>query len=169
MNWPVGDLDELGRLRALHAALPGALLAETVLATDFPQLWGQLSDVEHSFPGLVPDVRTIRVTARDGERLRVLVHGYSGLRAPFEMVLRPGWCLMQSRFLVFGMAAVADGDGTRFGFLAGLRLPGKRWWSPLLAPVRRRIGQRALRRFETRFGRLSTVDGVSGDTGVSGG
>jgi hypothetical protein len=73
-----------------------------------------------------------------------------------------------SSYLVFGMAAVAHGDGTRFGFLAGLRLPGKRWWSPLLAPARRRIGRRALRRFENRFGVASTVDGVSRDTGVSG-
>ena len=151
MNWPVGELDELGRLRVLHAALPGALFAETVLQSDFDEVWAQLADVEHTFPGLVPDVRSIRVTAQHGERLRVRVRGRSGLRAPFDMVLRPGWCLMQSRFLVFGMAAVPDGVATRFAFMAGLRLPGKRLLGPVLGPVQRRIGCRVLSRFEKRF------------------
>jgi hypothetical protein len=60
---------------------------------------------------------------------------------------------MQSRWLVFGMAAVPAGDHTRFAYLAGLRLPGKRFMSPLLAPVHRRLARRVLRRFEARFAR----------------
>ncbi len=153
MTWPVGEFDELHRLRVLHAALPGTMLAETVLPVDFDRLWSVISDVEHEFPGLVPDVRSIRILGRDGERIRTMVYGRSGLRAPFEMILRPGWCLMQSRFLVFGMAAVAadDHDHTRFGYLAGLRVPGRRIIAPLLKPVRRRFARSVLRRFEARF------------------
>lgn len=151
MNWPIGEFDELRRLRVLQAALPGTMLAETVLPAGFDQVWSVISDVENEFPGLVPDVRSIRVIDRNGERLRVVVHGRSGLRAPFEMILRPGWCLMRSRFLVFGIAAVPAGDRTRFGYLAGLRLPGKRIVAPLLAPAQRRFGRVVLRRFEARF------------------
>ncbi len=152
MTWPVGELDELQRLRVLHAAMPGTMLAETVLAAPLSDVWTVLADVETGFPGLVPDVRSVRVVDRVGERLRVDVRGRSGLRAPFDMVLRPGWCLMQSRFLVFGMAAVADGESTRFGYLAGLRVPGKRLIAPLPAAWQRRLARTTLRRFEERFG-----------------
>jgi hypothetical protein len=151
MTWPTGEFDELRRLRVLHAALPGSMLAQTVLPATFDQVWSVIADVENEFPGLVPDVGSIRVLTRDGERMKVYVRGRSGLRAPFDMVLRPGWCLMQSRLLVFGMAAAPDGDSTRFAYLAGLRLPGKRLINPLLAPIHRRLGRKVLRRFEERF------------------
>jgi hypothetical protein len=159
VNWPMGELDELRRLRVLQASLPGTMLAETLLADGFDQVWSVLGDVENGFPGLVPDVRSIRVVAREGERMRLVVQGRSGLRAPFEMILRPGWCLMQSRWLVFGMAAVPAGDHTRFGYLAGVRLPGKRFIDPLLTPARRRLARVVLRRFETRFGRAGSQAG----------
>lgn len=77
-----------------------------------------------------------------------MVHGRSGLRAPFDLVLRPGWCLMQSRLLVFGMAAVPDGDVTRFAYMAGFRLPGMRVVGP---PAGRMLGPVILRRFVRRF------------------
>jgi hypothetical protein len=151
VNWPISELDNLHRLHILHGALPGTMLAETVIAADFDRVWSVISDVENQFPGLVPDVKSIRIVARDGERMQALVHGRSGLRAPFEMILRPGWCLMQSRFLVFGMAAASAGDQTRFGYLAGLRLPGMRIVRPLLAPLQRRLARAVLHRFEARF------------------
>jgi hypothetical protein len=152
MTWPTGDFDDLRRLRVLHAAYPGTILAETVLAAPFDDVWSVINDVEREFPGLVPDVRSIRITGRDGEHMTAMVYGRSGLRAPFEMVLRPGWCLMQSRFLRFAMAAAPAPQGTRFAYLAGLRLPGTRTLAPLLSPVRRRLGRATLRRFEHRFG-----------------
>jgi hypothetical protein len=37
-----------------------------------------------------------------------------------DVVLRPGWCVMQSPFLVGGMAAVREAGGNRFVFFGGL-------------------------------------------------
>jgi hypothetical protein len=153
MTWPIADLDDVRRLRALRSALPGAMFAETCLASDFTHVWSVIDNVEDEFPGLVPDVRSIQIRSRDGDRISAYVRGRSGLRATFDMVLRPGWCLMQSRFLVFGMAAVPDGSATRFAYLAGLRFPGMRFLSPMLAPLQRVIARRVLRRFEERFAR----------------
>jgi hypothetical protein len=48
------------------------------------------------------------------------------------VVIRPGWCWMQSRFLLCGMAAAPDAGGTRFGFLGGIRAPGLGLLNPLL-------------------------------------
>ncbi|GAA1282830.1 hypothetical protein Psi02_31310 [Planotetraspora silvatica] len=80
-----------------------------------------------------------------------MIRGRSGLRAPFDGILRPGWCLMQSRFVSFGIAVVPAGDGTRFGYMAGFRLPGMRILGPLLAPANRLLGRVVVRRFVTRF------------------
>ncbi|WP_242882812.1 hypothetical protein [Actinomadura litoris] len=148
MTWPVGELDEVRRLRAMAASFPGVLLEEAVLPSTFEDVWAVLGDPERGFPGLVPDVRTLRVTERHGERMRAAVRGRSGMRGRFDMVLRPGWCLMQSRFLVFGMGAVAEGDDTRFAYMAALRVPGARVLGP---PVRRLLGPLILRRFVRRF------------------
>lgn len=149
--WPVAELDDLRRLRAVHAAYPGSRLTETSLPVPFATAWPVLSDLEHEFPALVPDVRRLRVLATDGERLQVHVLGRSGLRGGFDAVLRDGWCLMRNRFLVFGMAAVPDGEHTRVGYLAGNVLPGNRLLAPLLAPARRRIGRRVTANLHRRF------------------
>ncbi|WP_242910762.1 hypothetical protein [Actinomadura terrae] len=148
MTWPNDDLDDPRRLRAIAAAFPGAMLEEAVLPSAFDDVWAVLGDPERGFPGLVPDVRSLRITERDGERMRATVHGRSGLRARFDMVLRPGWCLMQSRFLVFGMGVVAEGEGTRFAYMAALRVPGARFLGPV---IRRVLGPVVLRRFVRRF------------------
>jgi len=49
---------------------------------------------------------------------------------------------MQSRFLIGGMAAVPEADGTRFAFLGGLPLPGMRLLGPLLRPRRQPLALR---------------------------
>ena len=104
MTWPVADLDAIRRLRALAAAVPGAFVAETVLDAPFDQVWAVAADLEHELPAYLPDVRSFTITRRDGERLEAHALGYAGLRARFDIVLRPGWCVMRSRFLLGGMA-----------------------------------------------------------------
>jgi hypothetical protein len=96
-------------------------------------------------------VRTFEITASAGDRLQARARSRLGLRARFDVVLRPGWCLMQSRFLIFGMAAVPEPGGTRFAGLGALRIPGAR----LLAPVNRllltrRLGHGAIGRLADR-------------------
>ncbi|MEY2231015.1 MULTISPECIES: hypothetical protein [Streptomyces] len=54
--------------------------------------------------------------------------------------------LMRSRFVVGGMAAVAERDGTRIAFFGGLRLPGIRLAEPVLRPLMAPLGARALGR-----------------------
>jgi hypothetical protein len=77
--------------------------------------------------------------------------GWLGQRASFDVVLRPGWCVMQSRFLIGGMAAAPEGDGTRFAFLGGLRLPGLGLIDPLLRPAAGTLALRPIRRLEDRL------------------
>jgi hypothetical protein len=81
-------------------------------------------------PRLVRDFRT--VTPGTGERLVMHARGYLGQRARFDVLIRPGWCWMQGRFLLRGIAAAPDPQGTRFGFLGGIRAPGAALLHPLI-------------------------------------
>jgi hypothetical protein len=58
---------------------------------------------------------------------------------------------MQSRFLIGGMAAVPEGDVTRFAFLGGVRLPGMRLLDPVLRPAVRRLALRPISQLEHRL------------------
>lgn len=151
MTWPISKLDDVRRLRALHAALPGTFFAETVLRDSFDRVWPELSDLEGEFLGYAPSITSIRITERRGERMRAMVRDRIGLRAPFDVVLRSGWCLMQSRFVVFAMAATPADGGTRVGYLLGLRLPGMRLVGRLLTPCVQPLGKAILRGFARRW------------------
>ena len=52
--------------------------------------------------------------------------GLLGNRGAFEVILKPGWCLMQSRLVIGGLAATPEDGGTRFAGCGTLRLPGSR-------------------------------------------
>lgn len=145
-SWPVADLDPVRRLRVMAAANPGAMFGETVIDADVERVWTVASDLEVELPRLIHDIRSARVTARDGDHLELLAVGTFGQRARFDIDLRPGWCWMQSRFLIGGLAAVADGTGTRIGFLGGLRLPGIGAARPVLRRVSGPLVAGALRR-----------------------
>ncbi|TCC46965.1 hypothetical protein E0H73_43670 [Kribbella pittospori] len=151
MNWPISDLDEVRRLRTLHGALPGTLLAETVLPDPFERVWPELSDLEHQFLQYAPSITSIHITERHGEKMKATVRDRIGLRAPFDVVLRNGWCLMQSRFVVFGMAAVPADQGTHVAYLLGLRLPGIRTYGRLLTPGLQLVGKMILRGVARRW------------------
>lgn len=163
MNWPIGKLDDVRRLRAMHAALPGTFLAETVLPDRFERVWPELSDLEHEFLTYAPSITSIRITERHGERMRATVRDRIGLHAPFDVVLRSGWCLMQSRFVVFGMAATPVRDGTHIGYLLGLRLPGMRWYGRLLTPCLQPLGRAMLRGVARRWAQRHPSADAAGD------
>lgn len=137
MSWPVADLDLIRRLSVLAAAVPGAVVAETRIDAPFDVVWDVAADLEHELPHYLRDVRSMRITRRSGDRLEAYARGYAGVRARFDIVLRPGWCVMRSRFLLGGMAAVADGEHTRVAFLTGTQLPAQ----SLAAPALRVLGR----------------------------
>lgn len=122
--WPTADLDPVRRLHVMAAAIPGAMSGEVVVRRPIAQVWARAGDLETELPLLVHDFREVRVRDRDGERLVADARSPLGLRARFDVVLRPNWCWCESRFLLCGMAAVEQGDDTLFGFLGGVRVPG---------------------------------------------
>jgi hypothetical protein len=145
-TWPVAEVDPIRRLRVLAAAVPGAVVTEATYDAPYPQVWAVAADLEHELPRYLPDVRTLRITHRDGDRLEAHARGYAGLRARFDIVLRPGWCIMRSRFLLGGLAAVPDQDRTRFAFLSGVHVPGQRAMAPGLTRLGHVAGRQVLDR-----------------------
>lgn len=152
-QWPVAEFDAVRRLRVIAATTPGTSIREAVLPARWDSVWSVAADLEGELPRwLFPDIRSVRVTpTSEPDRLVVRALGYSGLRARFDAVLQPGWCLMRSRFLVAGMAAAEEGDGTRFALLGGLRGP-LRPLAPIARPMTARISDSALDRLTRRLG-----------------
>ena len=147
-DWPAAELDPVRRMRVLAAATPGVGYAEKLIPALFDAVWETASDLEHQLPRMITDLRSFEITSARGERMTARARGRLGQRARFDVVLRPGWCVMQSRFLIGGMAAVPEADGTRFAFLGGLRLPGIRLLDPPLRPAARRLALRPIRQLE---------------------
>ncbi|WP_327415165.1 hypothetical protein [Streptomyces sp. NBC_01233] len=150
-SWPVAELDAVRRLRVIARSTPGTGFAEHLIDAPFDQVWALASDLENQLPVMITDISSFTVTSAAGGRLEARARSPLGLRARYDVVLRPGWCLMQSRFVLGGMAAVAEGDGTRFAFFGGLRLPGIRLADRALHPLMSSLGARALQRFTDRL------------------
>ena len=108
-DWPVADLDPVRRMRVLAAATPGVAYAEKLIPAPFSVVWETASDLEHELPRMITDLRSFEITSTRGERLTARARGRLGQHARFDVVLRPGWCVMQSRFLIGGMAAAPKG------------------------------------------------------------
>lgn len=123
---PGHELDPVARLRIMAAAVPGARVVEAVLPAPLEAVWAVMSDLEGEFGRFQPDMRTVRVLRTTGDRVEALARSKYGLRAHFRGVLRPGWCWLQSRFLIIGMAAAPAPDGaTRVALTGGVRVPGR--------------------------------------------
>ncbi|MGC4954336.1 hypothetical protein ACLQ2P_14075 [Actinomadura citrea] len=148
-RWPAADLDPVRRLRIMAGSIPGAAYAEEVLAHSMDEVWAVAGDLETELPMLLADIRTMRIAHAEGEHLEAIAVGRLGQRARFDIVLRPGWCWMQSRFLHGGMAAAPEDEGTRVAFVGALRIPGMRLVDPLLRKLP--LGNGVLRRLETRL------------------
>ena len=142
-----GAQPDLDAFVGVDAAVPGAVVADIELDAPFEEVWSVAADLEGELPYYLPDVRSLRIVRAEGVRLHARARGYAGLRARFDIVLRPGWCVMRSRFLLGAMAAVADGERTKFAFLTGVQIPGQR----LAAPALRMIGHRAAPAIVARF------------------
>lgn len=144
-GWPAADPDPVRRLHALAAGVRGAYVTERVVAAPLEAVWPLVADLEGSFGEIVTDMAGLRVTARDGDRVEALARSRYGMRAQLSGVLRPGWCWLQSRFLLIGLAA-APGDApgtTAVAFTGGVRVPGR----AALVPVGVRAeGRRSLAR-----------------------
>jgi hypothetical protein len=115
------SVDAVTRLRLLAAGLHTTLYAEEHLELPYDKVWAVASDLAGELPHLVPLLREFRVPPGDADRKRALAVGPLGSRSAFDVRLAPGWCLMQSRLVVGGMAARPEGDGTRFAVLGSAR------------------------------------------------
>ncbi|MFI7225889.1 hypothetical protein ACIBO5_21960 [Nonomuraea angiospora] len=148
MTWPVADLDPVRRLRVLASAIPGASMAERVIAAPFEDVWAVVSALEEEFGTFEPDMRHLTiVSGRGSERLVAKARSRYGMRARFDVELRPGWCWMQSRFLIVAVAAAAVPGGTLVAQTGGVRVPGRAALVPLGV---RAAGEKALARLEAR-------------------
>ena len=150
-TWPAADLGPVRRMQILAAAIPGTAIAATIVTQPFEQVWAVASDLEAELPHMIRDFRAVRVSPGQGGRLVLHARGRFGQRARFDVVLLPGWCWMQSRFLVGGIAAAPHPDGTSVVFVGGLRLPGMRLFQPLIDTVGEALAAGALRRLADRI------------------
>jgi hypothetical protein len=114
-------IDPLRRLAVVAAGMPEATLVEAVLDAPYAAVWNLASDLEHGVPQFEPSVATVQIVEREGERLQVLVRTAEGSEIPMTVVLRNGYCLMQSDHVSIGMAAHAEANKTRFAHFEALR------------------------------------------------
>jgi hypothetical protein len=154
-KWPTARLDSVERLRVLRGSLHAPVFAETYFPLPVDVVWAVASDLEREIPRLIPPVRSFRLQdPGDGHRPTAAVAvGPTGRRVPFEVTLEPGWCLMQGRRVVGGMAAVPEGEGTRFAVVGGGRgrllelrrlvfaWPGRRLSRHIMRTLRRRLAE----------------------------
>lgn len=151
---PSAQLDPIRRLKVLAAAIPGAAVAEGTLDAPFDAVWETVRDLEH-VGGIEIFVGDPRIRSRrpdpetGGERLELEYKVRPiGKREVLDVDLRPGWCLMQSPLGLAAMAAVPEGERTRFAHLEAVRFPGRRLFGPFLAAKMAVVGE--LRRFERK-------------------
>jgi hypothetical protein len=146
-DWPTADLDPVRRLRALAAGIPGAAVTERVFDTSPAQAWDLMWDDGRNFTVIQPDMHSITDLIIDGERVSLRARSRRGFRAHLQGIVRPGWCWLQSRFLLIGMAAAEEPDGrTRVALTGGVRLPGR---AALLPIGVRRESTKSLDRLES--------------------
>ncbi|MER5730663.1 hypothetical protein ABT084_20420 [Streptomyces sp. NPDC002138] len=123
-SWPTADLDPIRRLKVISAATNATSYAQRRYEVPIERLWAVAADLENELPQIITGLRSFTITGTDGERISAQAVSSLGHREHFDVVLRPGWCLMQSKVLLGAMAAIPDGSGTTFAFMSGLRIPG---------------------------------------------
>ncbi len=121
--WPTAEIDPVSRLRALAAALPHVATDEALFEVPFERFWAFVGDLEKNTPRIEGTVYRTRILERRGEdRLRLQSRAFTGMREEFDVVLRPGFCVMQSERGLVGMAARPEGPTrTRYLHFEGSR------------------------------------------------
>lgn len=144
-DWPQVELTDVERFRALAAGVPGAAVTERVLPGAPEQVKELLADLD-VFAEIQADFVSAALLDRIGDQVVVLAKGARGQRARLEGQFRPGWCWLQSRFLIIGMAAAPEpAGGTRVAMTGGIRIPGR----AVIIPLRvRRESTKTLNRLE---------------------
>jgi hypothetical protein len=134
-RWPSARIDDVARLRAIAAARPHFAYCERTIDAPFDVVWSVLGDLECGVPQFDRYVRWIRITERDGERLKLESNAPLplplGVTMRFDAIYRPGWCVMRSWEAEVGMAAARiDANRTRVAHFEGSRFLGRlgRWW-----------------------------------------
>jgi hypothetical protein len=145
-NWPQVDLDDVRRLRALAAGISGAAVTERVFDRPLATVWDHLWGDGQNFAEIQPDMRAITRLTIDGDHVSLHARSNYGFRAHLQGTVRPGWCWLQSRFLLIGMAAAEEPDGrTRVALTGGVRIPTRAALIPLGV---RRESTKSLNRLE---------------------
>jgi hypothetical protein len=126
-RWPGARLDEVARLRAIAAARPHLAYCERTIEAPFEVVWSIFGDLECGVPS-----RSIRITDRDGERLKFEYKSrVLGSALRFDAIYRPGWCVMRSWVAEVGVAATpVSASRTRVAHFEGWPLLGalSHWW-----------------------------------------
>ncbi len=141
-DWPRVELNAVSRLRALSMALPHTVLRERVIDAPFDDVWAIAGDMEGGVPLMERGIRSVDILAHDEDRLRLRSHSAMGVELELDLILRPGWCVMQSQSFDIGMAAIPTDDGrTLFAHYEGMRGPGRLLrpliWSKIGGDIRR--------------------------------
>ena len=124
--WPEVVLDPVSKMRAVAAGLPYCAVRETVLDAPFDRAWNFIVDFENSTAKIEGVVTRVEILERRGETLRLRSRMLPGYWMEANVILRPGWCLMNSRMGQIGMAARPEGsDQTRFIHFEGSQVFGR--------------------------------------------
>ncbi len=126
-SWPEATLDPVSKMRALAAGLPHVAFREAVLNADFDRVWNFIADLEGHTHLYEAAVSRVRILERSDDRLQIETRILPfGVWLNMDVVLRPGWCVMNSRWGEVGMAAHPEGDSrTRYFHFEGSRLLGR--------------------------------------------
>lgn len=139
-EWPNVELDPVVRLRILARALPHVHWVERYIESTPERVWAIAGDLEHGVPRFETLVRETRVLVRNDERLQLEARSAFGVTR-FDVLLRPGFCVMHGGQTDIGMAAVPEGAGTRFAHFEGSRRFGRLAWPYLWWSIPREIAR----------------------------
>lgn len=151
-QWPTAaPLDPVRRLHALAAGVRGARVTTREIPVPCAAVEPLLADIGGELAFLVPDMRRLRLTRVEGDRVEAVARSRFGMHARFRGVRRPGWLWLQSRFVLIGIAAAPSETTTGHtlvAFTGGVRVPGR----AALVPVGvGRAGRKVLGRLEARL------------------